>query len=114
MKIFNQTKDTWISENIREAVSFSESFSDRLLGMLKTSHIGGVMLKTRFGIHTFFMKNPIDVVVLDNNFKVVKISTVKPNCLFFWNPKYFLVLELSQGTVKKTKTEIGNYLKITP
>lgn len=82
--------------------------------MLKKSNIGGSMFRTRFGVHTFFMKSLIDVIVLDNNFKVVKIGTVLPNCLFFWNPKYPWVLELPEGCVKKTKTEIGDYLKITP
>lgn len=109
MKIFNQTKGYFISKNIKEAVSFS----DRFLGMLKKSNIGGSIFRTRFGVHTFFMKNPIDVIVLDNNFFVVKIATVKPNNLFFWNPKYSLVLELPKETIRKTKTEIGNYIKIT-
>lgn len=71
-------------------------------------------MKTRYGIHTFFLRESIDVIVLDHNLKVVKIGTVKPNNLFFWNPKHSLVLELPRGTIKKTKTEIGNHLKITP
>ncbi len=60
------------------------------------------------------MKEPIDVLVLDNDFKVVKMGKVKPNSLFFWDPRYSKALELPRGTIKKTKTEIGNLLKITP
>lgn len=107
MKVRNISKDTVLSENLQEA----KSFSDRLLGILKKLNIGcSILFKTRFGIHTFFMKDPIDVVILDNNLKVVKMATVKPNNLFFWNPKYFKVLEFSQGTINKTCTKPGDIL----
>lgn len=108
MKITNITKGTVLAFNIREALSLS----DKLLGMLKKSNIGGSIFRTRFGIHTFFMKEPIDVIILDNNFKVIKLATVKPNHLFFWSPKYSLILELPQGIIVKTKTEIGDMLQL--
>ncbi|GEM_PF-492260 len=109
VKLFNLTKETLISDNINGA----KSFSDKLLGMHKKSNLGGLIFKTRFGIHTFFMKDPMDIVVLDNNFKVVKIGIVKPNRLFFWHLKYRLVLELPQGAIKASKTECDDTLKIT-
>lgn len=110
MRVVNQSKNTSLSDNLKGA----NSFSDRIFGLLKKSNPRCLMFKTRLGVHTFFIKNPIDVIVLDVDFKVVKRGMVKPNNLFFWNPKHSLVLELPRGTIKKTKTEIGNHLKITP
>ena len=72
------------------------------------------MFKTRFGIHTFFIKEPIDVIVLDDNFKVVKLATVKPNNIFFWHPRFSKVLEFPQSTIKKTKTQIGDICSFDP
>lgn len=57
---------------------------------------------TRFGIHTFGMNYPIDVVILDNKAIVQKIKeNLQPNRFFFWNPLYKTVLELPEDTVKK-------------
>ena len=50
------------------------------------------------GVHTFGMKFPIDVVVLDRNNIVKKIKKdMRPGKFFFWNPKYKKVLELPVG-----------------
>lgn len=55
-----------------------------------------VYLETRWGIHTFFMKFPIDVIVLDDNNQVVKVKkNLRPWRVFFWNPRYYKVVETS-------------------
>ncbi|MDO8570296.1 MAG: DUF192 domain-containing protein [Candidatus Daviesbacteria bacterium] len=108
MKLFNKTKNIYLTEDLREA----NSFSDKLLGMIKNSNLGGWSCRTRFGIHTFFLKKPIDVIILDDHGKVVKIASMLPNNLFFWNPKYSHVLELPAGIIKKTKTEVGDILSL--
>lgn len=84
-----------------------------LFGLLKKSNPRSLLFKTRFGIHTLGLKKAIDIIILDNNFRVVKLGiSVKPNQFFFWNPKFSLVLELPEGTIKKTKTQIGDIVKI--
>ena len=110
MKVFNKNKKILLAENLQEA----KTFSDRFLGLLKKSNTRGSIFRTRFGIHTFFMKESIDVIVLDNNFKVVKIATVGPNKSFFWNPRYSQVLELPRGSVKQTRTKVSDKLKLIP
>lgn len=108
MKIYNKSKDTEIYDNFKEV----STFSDKLFGLLKISNPRGLIFRTRFGIHTFFLKSPIDVIVLDKDFKVVKFATVKPNKLFFWNPKYTQVVELPEGSIQSTKTSIGDLIKL--
>lgn len=109
MQMINKNKNLKLIGNLKEAVSLS----DKLLGMLKKSNTRGLIIKTRFGIHTFFLKKPIDVAVLDKNLKVVKLATVKPNKLFFYDPKHNLILELPEGVIRKMRLKLGNLIKLT-
>ncbi len=85
--------------------------SEGLLGAKKPSPI---FFKTHFGIHTFFMKFPIDVVILDSKGRVVTMKeSLSPNQLFLWNPIHNGVLELPQGVVKKMKIKKNSVIQIT-
>ncbi len=86
---------------------------DKVSGLLFAKKAYPVLLKTRFGIHTFGMKFPIDVLALDNNLKVVKIvENLQPNRIFLWNPIYDIVIELPSGEVKKQKIKLGQRIKL--
>lgn len=107
MIIKNKTNNTIVSSDAKQAVSLL----DLIFGLLLKSNPRSMLFTTRFGIHTFGMRESIDVIVLDNNLKVIKVKeNLKPNRIFFWNPKYDLVLELQTNTIKKTSTEIGDML----
>ena len=55
----------------------------------------GLYFETRWGVHTFGMKFPLDIIVLNNKWEVAKIRRgLLPNRLFFWNPKHKRVIEL--------------------
>lgn len=83
-------------------LKLAKSFKDRLFGLLVKSNPRSILFKTRFGIHTFFLKEPVDVIVMNDNYKIVKIKqNLKPNRLFFWNPVYPFVLELPKGSIDK-------------
>ncbi|MBI3985187.1 MAG: DUF192 domain-containing protein [Candidatus Levybacteria bacterium] len=70
--------------------------------------------KTRFGIHSFFLKAPLDVVILDKEKRVVKIKeNLLPNRLFFWNPKHSQVLELPSGFIEKLRLKVGHIVEFT-
>lgn len=109
MKIANSSNNSVLSTDLKYAVSFG----DNLFGLFKKSNPRSLLFKTRFGIHTFFLKNPIDVIVLDDKFKIVKLKTVLPNRLFFWNPKFNMVIELPPETIKKSNTKIGDLLNFS-
>lgn len=105
--IKNVTKRTIIVEKFK----FAESFSDRFLGLLKPSNPRALIFKTRFGIHTFFMKAPIDVLILDNKNKIVQIEkNLKPWRVYFWNPRFEKVIELPGASVGDSKTKIGDLI----
>jgi len=84
------------------------SFNERIVGLIGERNPYPVYFTTRGAIHTFGMRSAIDVVILDKNKKVVKLKkNLKPNRLFFWNPKYKGVLELPPGNISKRGIKIG-------
>lgn len=111
MKVINKTTNTIIAQD----VIIANSFISKNLGLLPYNTPKSLLLKTRFGIHTFGMKYPIDVIILDKNNKVMKLKpALPPNSVFFWNPEYDTVIELPQGTIKQKKVQTADTLTLTP
>lgn len=82
-----------------------------ILGLIGKRKSENLLLKTRFGIHTFFLKFPIDILVLDRNGRVVNLKkSLQPNKVFFWNPFYKTVLELAENTILNKKIKIGQLI----
>ncbi len=108
MKLKNQTKNVYLTTDLKEV----KDISDKFLGLLKKSNSRSLMFKTRFGIHTLFLKTKIDVIVLDNMLRVRILKTLNPNRMFIYSPRFKIVVELPQRTVQKTGTEIGDQLKM--
>jgi uncharacterized membrane protein (UPF0127 family) len=67
---------------------------DKSFGKIKYKD-ENIFFHTRFGIHTFGMKNSIIVIVLDKDFKIINIKKVNPNRFYFWNIKYNNILEIN-------------------
>ncbi len=109
MIIKNLTKKTIISKDAK----FAKSFTDRLLGLNKKGNPRCLIFETRFGIHTFGLSLPIDVLILDKNLIVKKIKyKLKPNRFFFWNPRYFFIIETPANFTKKSGSAIGDQIKL--
>lgn len=70
--------------------------------------IESLYFETRWGIHTFFVREPIDVIILDeeNRVRVIK-KGLKPWRIFFWNPRYGKVVELPKQSLKLLKIRKG-------
>ena len=83
-------------------------------GLIGKKTPGAIFLTTRFGIHTFFLSFPIDVIVLNDQHIVVALKeSLLPNRIFIWNPKYSHVLELPNGEIKRNKLKIGQKIQIS-
>lgn len=90
------------------------NYFSSILGLMFGFFKPPVCFNSRWGIHTFFVPYPIDIVILDNNSKVVKVEfNLLPNKLYFWEPKYFHVLEFRSGYIKKNNIKIGDKLIIS-
>ncbi len=71
------------------------------------------LFETRFGIHTFGVRFSIDVVVLNTNNSVVSLKkNLRPNSLYFWNPRYYKVLELPSGEINRKGIRKGDQMKL--
>lgn len=104
MRLINQTKKRTISKDIY----FARSFFDSTFGLILKSN-RDLHFKTRFGIHTLFMRHPIDIIVTDSKMTVVAVKkNLKPYRIFTWNPTYYNVYELKQGSIDRSETQIGD------
>lgn len=98
---------------IRLKVKTLRTLTEKSVGLIGADPVYPVSFTTRWGIHTFGMRSPIDVLILDNDNRVVKlVKSLPPKRIFFWNPKYFRVLELPQGTIEKRKITVGNQIAV--
>lgn len=92
-----------------------ESAKEKLFGLMFIKKIKPIYFETHFGIHTFFVKKPIDIIILDKKFIVRKLKTnLKPSRLLFWNPRYFRVIECPHGTIHRRGIKGGDKLDIKP
>ena len=85
---------------------------NKFVGLMFSDLSEPIYFETHFGIHTFFVKKPIDVLVLDKDFIVRKFANVKPNRIFFWSPKYIRVIEVQSGFIQKHKIKPGDKITI--
>lgn len=108
MIIKNITRKTTLTKQLKVA----NSFKDRSLGLLNPKNPRSLLIKTRFGIHTLFLKSTIDVIILDRNLYVKKLKTLHPNRIFVYNPAFQTIIELPSNTIKKSKTQLGDKLKM--
>ena len=96
-------------------VKKARNLKEKVIGLIGKEKPASLLIKTRFGIHTFGLKYPIDVLILDkyNNVAVIK-GNLRPNKIFVWNPMYEKVLELPEGTIDKKKIKINDeiFLKV--
>ena len=89
------------------------SLIDKTIGLAFQNDIKPVFFQTRWGIHTFFVRSPIDVVICSDHLIVRKIvHNLKPWRLLFWNPKYKNVFEFPANDPKTKTIKIGSKLKI--
>ena len=113
MPVINLTKQTWLATKVRKA----DNFVTRLVGLLKRTHLGpeeALWLMPSKGIHTIGMKFPIDVVFLNKDHHVVGLMAgLAPNRISAIHFSGYSVLELQSGTIRKSRTEIGDQFEIS-
>lgn len=113
MPVINLTKKTWLATKVRKA----DNFVTRLVGLLKRSHLGpeeALWLMPSKGIHTIGMKFPIDVLFLNKQNHVLQlVSGMAPYRVSSIQLRSYSVLELPNGTIRKSRTEVGDRLEIS-
>ncbi len=94
-------------------VKLCSSIANRTIGLIGKIKPEPLMFLTRFGIHTFGMRFPLDVIVLDNSSVVVELKqSLEPNHIFLWPLKFSKVVELPEGYIRTKKIKIGSKLSL--
>lgn len=87
------------------------TFHQKSKGLIGEYPVFPITFRTRWGIHTFGMKTPIDVLILDDNYCVVHLTKRLPaNRFFFWNPGYSVVVELPAGDITRKQISLNDHI----
>jgi uncharacterized membrane protein (UPF0127 family) len=99
-----------ITLNVRNLTTFDQKSK----GLIGVDHIYPVYFSTRFGIHTFGVKYPLDILILDESFHIaIARQSLSPNQLFFWPPIHRHVVELPSGQIKKLNLYPGTQILLS-
>ncbi|MCS7223410.1 MAG: DUF192 domain-containing protein [Armatimonadetes bacterium] len=114
-RIENKTKQTVLCTDC----IIADGFVARTIGLMGRSYFpdgaGLLLLPAKGGIHTFFMKFPIDAAYLDTDLTVVAVKESLPPWKLWLprSPSAFAVLEVPSGTLARTQTTAGDLLRVT-
>lgn len=111
---FNLTRQTFLATQLRVA----DNHRQRLVGLIGTSKSAfqggaGLWINPCHGVHTMFMRYPIDVVYLDGDHRVIRIEdAVRPWRMTPMIIESATVIELPAHTAWDTGTIVGDQLEI--
>ena len=110
VRVVNATRGTVLGDSIRLA----DTGLTRIVGLLgecKLFEGDGLLIVPSEGVHTWGMRFPIDIAVLDGNWRVIALrQDMRPFRItrIFW--KAAAVLELPTGMLRSTSTAVGDTL----
>jgi uncharacterized membrane protein (UPF0127 family) len=114
MPVINLSKRTWIVSKVDQA----DSLMGRIIGWIGRRTIDpecALWVRPCWGIHTFGMNFPVDVLFLERDHLVVEqlpnfpTNRISP---FIFRAKSVLVLPVN--SIEKSQTNIGDRIDITP
>src|SRR6266568_3627384 len=109
--VTNATRGTVVGQRIRVA----ETGLTRIVGLLGERELqpgDGLLIVPSQGVHTLGMQFPIDIAVLDDDWRVIAIRrNMRPFRMtrMFW--KAAAVLELPSGVLESTSTRVGDAIE---
>jgi len=112
VSIRNKTRGSLLGD----AIEVADTGKTRRVGLLKRTGLApgeGLWIRPCEGIHTFFMKFPIDVLFLDRHQRVVKaVKAMEP-----WRLAVSLrgrsVVELPVGLIEQSGTHKGDEMEVS-
>lgn len=107
-------KETLSNKKIHTiAVKRMNTLFEKSKGLIGEKKPTALFLKTRFGIHTFGVQFPIDILILDTTYQVIKLKqSLQPNSFFFWNPRYCFVVELPSNSIQSLEIKKHDLVEI--
>lgn len=105
----------WLVHEARVIASLeiAESRRGRRKGLLGRDGIdGALLLRPARSVHTIGMRFAIDVAHLDDDLRVMSITTMPPGRLGKWKPRAVAVLEAKAGSFRRWGVEPGLVLEL--
>jgi uncharacterized membrane protein (UPF0127 family) len=112
IRIANVTRQTEIASCV-EVADRGAKRRKGLLGRTALSPEEGLWIVPCEAVHTFGMRFPIDLVYLDRDKRVKKVRSEVPPWRVSGCLSAHSVLELAQGTVRRTQTKPGDRLEFS-
>jgi uncharacterized protein len=112
MRLTNRTKNTVLAENVFIANTPFKRIKG-LLGQKVFLPNQALILDHCNSVHTFFMRFPIDVLFVDQDYKVICIlPNLNPNRIspIYWHSSK--VIELPAGKLEATNTKVQDHLQL--
>jgi uncharacterized protein len=113
VRAVNTTRGTVLGERVRVA----DTSLTRIIGLLGERELepgDGLLIVPSQGVHTWGMRFPIDIAVLDGDWNVIGMRKRMPHfgmTRMFW--KASAVLELPPGMLDWTSTAVGDRLEFS-
>lgn len=109
MPVRNTTKKTLLAKN----AGLCKTIFSKSIGLMFSKKISPLVFvfneEKIIPLHMFFVFYPIDVLFLNKKKVVVEIKkNFKPFSFYTPKKRSMYIIELPQGTINKTKTEIGD------
>jgi uncharacterized membrane protein (UPF0127 family) len=111
MVLVNATQKTVVSDRCH----FANTVLKRMVGLLNRGRFDrgeGLLLDRCYGIHTFGMRFPIDVLFLDKDLHVIRAIKALPPYRTCAVKKSVYVLEVPIGAIDASRTEEGDQIQI--
>ncbi len=105
-------------KTLAEKITICDNIFTQAVGVMfkfamDSAYVFPVKPERKVALHMLFVFFPIDVLYLDSNNKVVEIKEkFLPFTLYFPKIKATTIVELPNGTIKKTKTKKGDKIKL--
>jgi hypothetical protein len=112
LRVTNLTRHTALATYM-EVANSSAKRSKGLLGREGLAHGEGLWIMPCEAVHTFWMQFPIDLVYLDRKRRIRKLVSNLPAWRLSACLRAHSVLELPAGTIRATRTEIGDTLEFS-
>jgi uncharacterized protein len=111
LRVQNQSKKSMLAHR----ANIADTSETRNRGLLKHTGLAegeGLWIVPCEGVHTFFMKFPIDVIFISKKKTVTKIRPNMVKSRIALSLRAHSVLELPVGMIEKTGTQPGDQLEI--
>ena len=87
------------------------SFKEKFFGLMGKTNIDYALLFRCNGIHTFFMKEDIDIILTDKNYKILFLyKNLKKNRIILPKKSVYYTIELPFNSIKRIR--IGDVIPI--